>query len=77
MPLFFASSAVYPVSVMPDWLKLIAAVNPLTYMVDALRALMVVGGTSDHGLVMDYAVLATFLVVLVTIGSRLYPRLAR
>jgi ABC-2 type transport system permease protein len=77
MPLFFASSAVYPVSVMPDWLKVIAAVNPLTYMVDALRALMVIGGTSDHGLVMDYAVLAAFLVVLVTIGSRLYPRLAR
>ncbi|HEX5241426.1 MAG TPA: ABC transporter permease, partial [Candidatus Limnocylindrales bacterium] len=49
MPLFFASSAVYPVAIMPDWLKAVAAVNPLTYMVDALRSLMVVGSESDRG----------------------------
>jgi ABC-2 type transport system permease protein len=77
MPLFFASSAVYPVAIMPDWLKAIAAVNPLTYMVDALRASMVVGGGSDRGLAVDFAVLAVFLVVFVWIGSRLYPRLAQ
>ena len=77
MPLFFASSAVYPVSVMPDWLKVFAAINPLTYMVDALRSLMVVGGTSDRGLPMDLAVMAAALVALVALGSRLYPRLAR
>ncbi len=44
MPLFFASSAVYPLSVMPDWLKVVATVNPLTYMVDALRQLMIDNG---------------------------------
>jgi ABC-2 type transport system permease protein len=77
MPLFFASSAVYPVAVMPDWLRAIASVNPLTYMVDALRALMVVGGSSERGLVVDGVVLVAFLVVLVAIGARLYPRLAR
>lgn len=77
MPLFFASSAVYPIAIMPDWLKAIAAVNPLTYMVDALRASMVVGGGSDRGLGIDFAVLAVFLVLFVWIGSRLYPRLAQ
>ena len=32
MPLFFASSAIYPIALMPDWLKVIATINPLTYM---------------------------------------------
>ncbi len=77
MPLFFASSAVYPVAVMPDWLKVVATLNPLTYMVDALRALMVQGGESVHGLAVDVAVLAIGVAVLVVIGSRLYPRLAQ
>src|SRR5574337_187887 len=40
MPLFFASSAIYPLELMPSWLQLVARVNPLTYLVDALRALM-------------------------------------
>lgn len=77
MPLFFASSAVYPVAIMPDWLKAITTINPLTYMVDALRGLMVVGGTSEHGLGTDVVVLAAFLVAFIALGSRLYPRLAR
>lgn len=77
MPLFFASSAVYPVAIMPDWLKAVAAVNPLTYMVDALRSLMVVGSESDRGLGVDIAVLTLALVILITIGSKLYPRLAQ
>lgn len=77
MPLFFASSAVYPVSLMPAWLQVIASVNPLTYMVDAIRTLMVVGGVSDHGLAVDGAVLGGGLVVMLAIAARLYPRLAQ
>ena len=44
MPLFFASNAIYPIAIMPPWLKAIAQINPLTYEVDALRGLMFVGG---------------------------------
>lgn len=40
MPLFFASNAIYPIDIMPPWLRVCAQVNPLTYEVDALRALM-------------------------------------
>src|SRR2546422_3551218 len=58
MPLFFASNAIYPVALMPGWLRVVAAVNPLTYQVDALRALMIQGGTSTFGLGLDFAVLA-------------------
>jgi ABC-2 type transport system permease protein len=33
MPLFFASSALYPLAIMPGWLQVVARVNPLTYEV--------------------------------------------
>jgi ABC-2 type transport system permease protein len=74
MPLFFASNAIYPISVMPGWLQAISQVNPLTYEVDALRVLMITGGTSVYGLPLDMAVLLGTTVVLVALAARLYPR---
>lgn len=77
MPLFFASNAVYPISIMPEWLKVVARVNPLTYEVDAMRALMIQGGVSLYGAGLDFAVLAVITLVLASIASWLYPNLAR
>ena len=77
MPLFFASSAIYPLAIMPAWLQLLAHLNPLTYQVDALRALMVSGGSAAFPIEVDIAVLAAALVLLLAIASRLYPRLAQ
>jgi ABC-2 type transport system permease protein len=76
MPLFFASSAIYPIELMPGWLRVVATLNPLTYMVDALRALMIDGAGSRNGVAVDIGVLAVVFVALVAIGGRLYPRLA-
>ncbi|MDD5609596.1 MAG: ABC transporter permease, partial [Ignavibacterium sp.] len=50
MPLFFASNAIYPIDIMPEWLKALAHINPLTYEVDALRAFMINGGQSVYGI---------------------------
>ncbi len=77
MPLFFASSAVYPISIMPDWLQVIAHVNPLTYQVDALRGLMIQGSVESFPLALDFAVLMASTVILIVIAARLYPRLAQ
>lgn len=77
MPLFFASNAVYPVSIMPGWLKAFAQINPLTYEVDAMRALMVAGGRSLYGIGLDLTVLVATTVALVGVAPRLYPNLAR
>jgi ABC-2 type transport system permease protein len=77
MPLFFASNAIYPISIMPDWLKVVAQINPLTYEVDALRGMMLVGGTSMHGILLDFLALIVSTLVLVAIGAKLYPTVAR
>jgi ABC-2 type transport system permease protein len=74
MPLFFASNAIYPLSIMPDWLRVISRLNPLSYEVDALRALMIKKGTSTFGVGLDFCVLIAATLILVIIGSRLYPR---
>ena len=76
MPLFFASSAIYPISMMPHWLQAIARVNPLTYEVDGLRAMMLSGGSSHYGLAVDFAVVIAVTAVLVAIAGRLYPSVA-
>lgn len=39
MPLFFTSSALMPYSVMPAWLSALAYWNPVSYAIDAIRAL--------------------------------------
>ena len=77
MPLFFASNAIYPIEMMPGWLQVIARGNPLTYLVDALRALMVEGGRSAFGLGLDLGVQLITLTILVVIAGRLYPSVVR
>jgi len=73
MPLFFASNAIYPLSMMPDWLHAVSRVNPLTYQVDALRHLMIVGGPTSFGMATDFGVMLLALAVLVAIATKLYP----
>ncbi len=73
MPLFFASNAIYPIESMPAWLQTLAHFNPLSYMVDALRSLMLPGSESVFGLGTDFAVLIIVSAVLVWIAGKRYP----
>ena len=77
MPLFFASNAIYPISIMPNWLQVVARINPLTYVVDALRTLMLTSTTDYSSLGLDFAVILGVTAVLVAIGAWLYPRIVQ
>ncbi|MFI5619772.1 ABC transporter permease [Streptomyces sp. NPDC051567] len=74
MPLFFASNALYPVSIMPGWLQAVSRANPLSYQVDALRGLLL--GTPSH-LALDYGVLAFAAALGIVAASSLLGRLAQ
>jgi ABC-2 type transport system permease protein len=74
MPLFFGSNALYPVDLMPGWLKALSHVNPLSYEVDALRGLLI--GTPAN-LALDFGVLVVACVVSIGAASALLGRLAR
>jgi ABC-2 type transport system permease protein len=73
MPLFFASNAIYPIAIMPRWLQVVSHMNPLTYEVDALRALMPAGGVSSFGVGIDYLILGVATAIFVMVGAKLYP----
>jgi ABC-2 type transport system permease protein len=77
MPIFFASNAIYPLELMPNWLRVIALANPLTYVVDGLRALMIKGAASEFGLTWDFTVLLIVTAGVVAVAARLYPRMGR
>jgi ABC-2 type transport system permease protein len=73
MPLFFASSALYPLRVMPGWLHTIARVNPLTYEVQGLRQMLVgVGGSGE--LALDFLVVLGFFLLMLAAATRAYPK---
>lgn len=74
MPLFFASNALYPVKVMPGWLQVLSRINPLSYEVDALRALLI---NTSGDLWLDFLVLVLAVIVSVVASSALVGRLAR
>ncbi|MGC9178517.1 MAG: ABC transporter permease [Conexivisphaera sp.] len=57
MLLFLASNAVYLLSIVPARLRWSAEINPLTYEVDALRGLTVIGEVSAYGIGLDLAIL--------------------
>jgi ABC-2 type transport system permease protein len=72
LPLFFASNALYAVTVMPAWLRWVANANPLTYEIEALRRFLVDVGPDR--LAVDFAVILAGVVVAVAAATKLYPR---
>ena len=73
IPLFFGSNAIYPVSMMPQWLQYVSAYNPLTYVVDAMRSMLLTGDYS--GLPLDIAALLAATVLFVLSASILLKKL--
>ncbi|MDO8591643.1 MAG: ABC transporter permease [bacterium] len=60
-PLFFLSSALYPLINAPTFLRLLASANPVSYAVDALRYTMI--SQSHFGIAKDLMVLGVALIV--------------
>ncbi len=70
MPFFFASNALYPISIMPPWLQTVSRVNPLTYVVNLLRGFLVTGQVNAGA---DFAILAAVAVLMISVATWLYP----
>ncbi|HVX56719.1 MAG TPA: ABC transporter permease [Candidatus Saccharimonadales bacterium] len=73
MPLFFLSSALYPLDHVPDVLRIISTVNPVSYMVDALRTLL--ANQTHFGLGKDLIVMAITFVVCLTFAINRFDRI--
>jgi len=67
MPLFFASNALYPLQIMPSILREFSAYNPLSYVVDAVRGLLITGNLSN--ILIDLTAIAIFDITMFILAS--------
>ncbi|MCX6659841.1 MAG: ABC transporter permease [Candidatus Bathyarchaeota archaeon] len=72
-PLFFASNALYPVKMMPPILQYFALFNPMSYVVDAVRGLMISGDLTD--LPIDLLAIALFDAIMFVAASVSFKRI--
>lgn len=75
MPMFFLSGAMYPVQKLPEILKLISKLNPVTYGVDALKHAILSGKeVHDFPLYVDIVILLACSVVFVAVAGMMFER---
>jgi len=72
-PITFLSSAFVPISTMPGWLQAFANNQPVTYVIDTMRALAL-GGPIEANLWKSVAWLAGIFLVFVPLAVRAYRR---
>jgi ABC-2 type transport system permease protein/oleandomycin transport system permease protein len=72
-PVTFLSSAFVPISTMPGWLQAFANNQPVTYVIDTMRALAL-GGPVEANLWKSVAWLAGIFLVFVPLAVRAYRR---
>jgi ABC-2 type transport system permease protein len=72
-PLFFLSGALFPLRNLPVYLATLTGVNPLTYIVDVLRGLLI--GLQYFGTLENVLVMTGFAVVANLIGMQAFKRM--
>jgi ABC-2 type transport system permease protein len=73
MPLFFLSGALFPLQNAPKALSTIAYIDPLSYGVDAMRALLI--NNTHYGLPLDIAVLSVITLIFLGLGSYFFSKI--
>ena len=73
MPLFFLSGAIFPLDNLPKPLKIITAINPLSYGIDGIRETLV--SAQYFGIFTDLVVLGAVTALILAIGSYLFSRI--
>lgn len=72
-PLFFLSSALYPLTSVPTFLQILSYINPLTYAVDGLR--WTLGGESHFPIMLNISVMVVTMVLCVIFAVNRFNRI--
>lgn len=73
LPILLTSGVLLPLGLAPQWLRNIAAFNPLSYAVDAARAIFLANLT-DPSVIKGVVILVVLSAVAVVIGARQFGR---
>ena len=74
MPMFFLSGALYPLDTLPDWLKVLTYIDPLTYGIDGLRGAIQGTEVAHFPILVDLGVLSLFCFLLLLLGAYLFKK---
>jgi ABC-2 type transport system permease protein len=73
LPIFFLSGALFPLSGLPRVLALATSVDPLSYGIDGMRAVLL--GITHFGMFTDAVVLAAVGAVLLVVGAYRFSKI--
>ncbi|MDD3317976.1 MAG: ABC transporter permease, partial [Methanosarcina sp.] len=73
LPSMFVTGVFFPLSSIPDWMRYIAYLLPLTYANNAMRAIMI-KGQGLNAISTDLIILSLFALITFTAGVRLFRR---
>jgi ABC-2 type transport system permease protein len=72
LPLMFASNALYPLDMMPAWLRAVAQANPISYAVDTVRQTLVLGTAANSSTILiNLGAVTIFALALTAVGIAL------
>ncbi|MBM4146212.1 MAG: ABC transporter [Nitrospira sp.] len=78
MPMFFLSGAMYPVKLLPDILRILAKLNPLTYGIDIMKHVLFPDAPGNMGpdisVMTSIAVIIFTSILFVVIAGKLFER---
>jgi len=78
MPMFFLSGAMYPVKLLPEILKIVSKINPLTYGIDAIKHTVFPFETGkmspDFPFIIDIMVIILTSIIFVLIAGKSFER---
>jgi ABC-2 type transport system permease protein len=73
MPIFFLSGALFPLANVAGALRIVAAIDPLSYGVDGLRYALT--GVAHFGATLDLIVLTVLTTLILALGARLFGKI--
>ena len=73
VPLLFTSSALFPLEFVPGWLRSIAYLNPVTYAIDSMRALMI-GGWNWGTIAGSLLIVSLFSAIVAGVSTAIFVR---
>jgi ABC-2 type transport system permease protein len=73
LPILLLSGVLLPLTLAPQWLRNVAAVNPLSYAVDAARAIFL-GNLNDPSVTKGVLIMLVLAIGAVVLGARAFSR---
>ena len=72
MPIFLLSGALFPLNNVPDTMRIISYLDPLSYGIDGIRGSLI--GITNMGLIVDFFMLLGISVGLIMVGTLMFKK---